>query len=274
MATLDRGGSAIHYDVEGAGPPVLFIQGCGVGGDGWRPQLDALKERYTVISFDNRGYGRSGPAKEITVAAMSADSLALLDALGFDEAHIVGHSLGGVIAQQVALDAPARVRSLSLLCTFGRGRDGARLTPFLFWIALRLRIGPRAARRRAFLEMVMPDSVLRAMDRDAEALRIGRLFGRDLADNPSIMMQQVRALGAHDISARLGELAATPTLVISAEHDRIAPPARGRALAAAIGTARYVEIEGAGHGVTLQEADAINALLFEHLNVVEARNGR
>lgn len=266
MPTLTRDGCAIHYDVEGSGPPVLFIQGCGVGGDGWRPQLDALKERYTVISFDNRGYGRSSPAKEITVAAMAADSLALLDALGEERAHLVGHSLGGVIAQQLALDAPTRVKSLALLCTFARGRDGARLTPFLFWIALRLRIGPRAARRRAFLEMVMPEAALRTMDRDAEAARIGRLFGRDLSDNPSIMMQQVRALGAHDISARLHELASKPALVVSAEHDRIAPPTRGRELAAAIGTARYVEIEGAGHGVTLQKADEINQLLLEHLS--------
>lgn len=266
MPTLPRDGCTLHYDVEGSGPPVLLIQGCGVGGDGWRPQLDALKERYTVVSFDNRGYGRSAPARDITVEAMAADAFAVLDALGFAGAHLVGHSLGGVIAQQMALDAPSRVRSLSLLCTFGRGRDGARLTPFLLWIALRLRIGPRPARRRAFLEMVIPDGALRTIDRDAEAARIGRLFGRDLADNPPIMMQQVRALGAHDISARLGELAAIPTLVISAEHDRIAPPSRGRALAAAIGSARYVELEGAGHGVTLQKADQINALLLEHLD--------
>lgn len=266
MPVLERDGTLLHYETAGdAGPPVLLVQGCGVSGEGWRPQVDALARDHRVAVFDNRGIGKSTLGGPVTIAEMVLDVRAILDTLGWSSAHIVGHSMGGIIAQQLALDAPERVRSLSLLCTFFRGRDGARLTPWMLWISLRIRLGSRPARRRAFLEMVIPRALLDAVDRDAMSADIGRLFGRDLADQPAILMQQVRALGAHDASQALGALAHVPTLVVSAEEDRVAPRAQGRALAAAIGGARYVEIEGAAHGVTIQKADEINALLTAHI---------
>lgn len=272
MPTIDRGGAPLHYELAGDdGPPVVLVQGCGVAGQGWGPQVEALAQSHRVVVFDHRGIGKSGLAGAVTVAEMVGDVRALLDALGWASAHLVGHSMGGVVAQQLALDAPERVRSLSLLCTFWRGRDGARLTAWMLWISLRLRIGPRAARRRAFLEMVMPRSVLAAADRDAMAADVGRLFGRDLAEQPAIVMQQVRALGAHDASAQLARLSSIPTLVVSAAEDRVAPPAQGRALAAAVEGARYVEIEDAAHGVVIQKAAAINALLLEHITGAERR---
>jgi len=273
MPTIDRDGAPLHYELAGeSGPPVLLVQGCGVAGEGWRPQVEALSRNHRVVVFDNRGIGKSGLSGPVTVAHMVDDARALLAALGWSSAHVVGHSLGGIIAQQLALDTPARVRSLSLLCTFFRGKDGARLTPWMLWISLRMRIGSRAARRRAFLAMVMPDALLEAMDvagRDAMADDVGRLFGRDLADQPAIVMAQVRALGAHDTSTIVDQLSPLPTLVVSAAEDRVAPPAQGRALAAAIRGSRYVEIEGAAHGVVIQKADAINALLEEHFSDVE-----
>ena len=273
MPTIDRDGVPLHYELSGdSGPPVLFVQGCGVAGEGWGPQVDALSRNHRVAVFDHRGIGKSGLSGPVTVATMVDDARALLDALGWSSAHVVGHSLGGIIAQQLALDTPERVRSLSLLCTFFRGRDGARLTPWMLWVSLRMRIGSRAARRRAFLEMVMPPVVLEALDvegRDAMAADIGRLFGRDLADQPSIVMQQVRALGAHDTSAILDQLSPLPTLVVSAAEDRVAPPTQGRALAAAIRGSRYIEIEGAAHGVVIQKAGEVNALLEAHFDEVE-----
>ncbi len=279
MPTLDRDGVALFYEVAGSsGPPVLLIQGCGVAGEGWRPQIDALARDHRVAVFDNRGIGKSGlpstTGKPVTlnVADMASDARALMDHLAWDSAHVGGHSLGGVIAQQLALDTPARVRSLSLLCTFFRGRDGARLTPWILWLSIKMRVGSRASRRRAFLEMVMPGSVLDAMPAaaiDAMAADIGRLFGRDLADQPTIVMQQVKALGAHDTSAQLDRLSDLPTLVVSAAEDRVAPPAQGRALSSAIRGSRYVEVENAAHGVVIQKADAINALLVEHIAAAE-----
>lgn len=275
MPMLNLADTAIHYFVEGSGAPVLFIQGVGVVGEGWRPQLDALRERYQVCAYDNRGLGRSAPLTgKTSVEELARDARALLDALGWESAHVVGHSLGGVIAQQLALDCPERIRSLSLLCTFVRGRDGARASPRVAWIGVRTRVGTRAMRRRAFLELLLPRAMREQFDLDALAEELRPRFGRDLAENPPVMMSQLRALGAHDVSARLGELGSIPTLVVSAEEDLIAPPAQGRALAAAIPEARYVELDGAAHGVPLHSPERIDRLLAEHLDACERRRVR
>lgn len=265
MPELDRGDATLWYEVRGDGPPVLLVQGVGVAGSGWRPQVDALSGRYAVCAYDNRGVGRSTLSGALSIEAMAADGLALMDALGWDRAHVVGHSMGGLIAQQIALSAPDRVRSLCLMCTFGRGEEGASMSPSMMWSAIKARLGTRAMRRAAFLELVIPNAQLAGADRAAIAAELGALCGRDLADSPPILMKQVRAMGRHDHWARLPELAAIPTLVMSAEHDRIAPPAYGRALAEAIDGARYVEIAGAGHVAPIREADEVNALLLAHL---------
>jgi len=275
---------SLHYDLAGVadGPPIVMIQGCGVCGSGWRPQVEALAARHPVLSFDNRGIGQSDAerrfgAGEITVSAMASDVTALMDHLGWPSAHVVGHSMGGAVAQELALTARERVRSLSLLCTFHRGSDATRVTPWMLWVGVRTRVGSRAARRRAFLEMITTPA-LRASrggaGLDAMAEELGALFGRDLADSPPILMQQLRALGAYDASARLGELAPLPTLVVSGAEDRIAPAASGRALAAAIPGAEYVEIPGAAHALTVHEADRVGALLARHIEGAEASESR
>src|SRR5678816_4531102 len=178
MITLDRLGVAICYELAGQGPPVLLIQGVGVVGEGWRPQVDALKQRFQMLIFDNRGIGKSVPCTgPISIEAMAQDARAIMDAAGWDSAHVVGHSMGGVIAQQLALDCPQRVRSLSLLCTFGRGKDAARLTPSVLWMTLRTRMGTRRMRRRAFLEMLWPKTELQTVNLDELAVQIATLVG-------------------------------------------------------------------------------------------------
>jgi pimeloyl-ACP methyl ester carboxylesterase len=263
MQTLDRpGGMRIAYDVVGKGPPVLFIQGVGVPGEGWRPQLDGLADRYTCAWFDNRGLGGSSPVTgALTVRDCVEDAVAVLDALGWSKAHIVGHSLGGIIAHQLALDAPNRVRTLSLLCTFTRGKDAARLTFATAWMGVRTRVGTARMRRSAFLAMILSPSERKGADPDALAARYGTWFQRDLADHPDVEMKQVRAMSQHDESHRLTGLSHVPTLIVSASDDPIALPIYGRQLARKITGSWYVEIGGASHGVTMSRPDAINALL-------------
>jgi pimeloyl-ACP methyl ester carboxylesterase len=200
---------------------------------------------------------------------MAADALAVLDAEGIAAAHVVGHSMGGSIATALAIAAPSRVRSLALLCTFRRGRDATALTPAVLWFGLRTRIGTRAMRRNAFLALVMPRDWLRAVDRAALAREVAGIFGRDLADEPGMTMPQLRALARCDAGDRLAALAAIPTIVVSGADDRIACPASGRALAAAIPGARHVEMPNAGHALTIQRADEINALLRDHFEGTE-----
>jgi pimeloyl-ACP methyl ester carboxylesterase len=262
--TLDTADGRLAYERTGRGPAVLLIQGAGVVGNGWRPQVDALADRYDIVTFDNRGIGASELRGRVRVEGLARDALAIMDAEALDRFHVAGHSMGGLIAQEIALTSPARVASLALLCTFAQGSEGARITLSMLATALRTRIGTRAMRRSAFLELVMPGDYLQSVDRAALAAELAPLFGRDLADNPSIMLKQVSAMAKFDAFDRLPSLAAIPTLVVSAAHDRIARPAYGRRLAAAIPGATYVEIAGAGHGVTIQRAGEINALLDRH----------
>ena len=126
--TLQRNQVDVHYELGGTihGPRLLFIQGVGVIGEGWRPQVLELNGYFQTLVFDNRGIGRSQPCRgPISIEAMADDARALLDEVGWESAHVIGHSMGGVIAQQLALDCPKRISSLSLLCTFLRGKDAA-----------------------------------------------------------------------------------------------------------------------------------------------------
>jgi pimeloyl-ACP methyl ester carboxylesterase len=256
----------LTYARRGSGAGVLLIQGVGAIGAVWRPQTDALSKRYSTIAFDNRGIGASrNLSGALSIEAMATDALAIMEAEGLDQFHVVGHSMGGLIAQEVALCAPGRVKSLSLLCTFARGTQAARLTPAMIFMGMRTRIGTRAMRRSAFLELVVPPAVLASRGAAVLGEEMGRLFGRDLADQPPIIMKQVQAMRRYDPSSRLGSLAAIPTLVVSGELDRIALPRFGHELAASIPGARYVALPGAAHGVPVQDAPLINRLLSEHL---------
>ena len=266
MKQLQRPGATIHYVREGTGTPLVLVQGAGVIGEGWRPQIDALRASHAIVAPDNRGIGGSTyRASALTIEDMAADVLAIADAEGFDRFHLAGHSIGGLIAQEIALRARSRVLGLALLCTFERGGQASRLTPAIIWKGLRTRIGTRAMRRQAFMELVMPGGYLAGVDREALASQLATLFGHDLADQPAIVMKQLGAASRFDASGRLQDLAGVPTLVLSARHDAIALPEYGRALAARIPGARYVEIADGGHAVTIQCAHEVNALLAEHL---------
>ncbi|MFN7978599.1 MAG: alpha/beta fold hydrolase [Vicinamibacterales bacterium] len=253
----------------GRGIPVLFIQGVGAPGGGWRPQTDGLADRCDCVWFDNRGAGLSVPAnRPISVEQMARDALAVMDAADWSTAHVVGHSLGGIVAQQVALETRGRVRSLSLLCTFPAGRFVAPLSARMAWLGMRTRVGTRRMRQRGFLRLVLPP----AMTPDgAIAAEVSALFGHDLADQPPIAAEQLRALRAADLTSRLATLTGMPTLVVTATHDPIAPPSAGRALAEALPGARYVEVPDASHGLPITHAALTNRLLFEHIAAAERR---
>jgi pimeloyl-ACP methyl ester carboxylesterase len=236
---VERSGCRLHAQVSGNGPRVVLIQGVGVHGDGWLPQVRRLGQEFCCMRIDNRGIGRSMPAgSSISVEQMTEDVGSLMDAAGWDEAHIVGHSLGGLVALELALSAPHRVKSLALLCTSASGRDLVRMTWWTMSIGLRMKVGPRRSRRRAFLEMVMPRSSLSGADHDDLAASLAPLFGYDLANQPIFAFKQAAAARSYSAENRLGELSGTPTIVMTGSHDRVALPKHGAALAARIRNAR------------------------------------
>lgn len=256
----------MKYEVCGEGEPVVFIQGAGVHGSGWAPQVAELSARYRCLSFDNRGIGANQPNnRKLTIPLMAEDAAAIMDTEGWESAHIVGHSMGGLIALHLALAHRKRVRSLSLLCTFADGRIPTRPTGRMIWLGIRTRIGSRSQRRNAFPEMVMPKSVLANADRSQLAHNLGRLFGHDLADQSPIIMRQLSAMRAYDATPRLAELAGIPTLVVSASEDLIAPACGGKTLADGIPGARFIELNDAAHAVPIHNPTQINNLLREHL---------
>jgi pimeloyl-ACP methyl ester carboxylesterase len=258
-------GCRLGFEVRGCGPAAVFIQGLGIHGKAWAPQIDGLAAKYECLSFDNRGVGLSQPLGcRLTLEQMAEDTLVLMDAQGWQSAHLVGQSMGGLIAIEIALKARHRVRSLTLLCSFPRGRDVFPLTSGMIWSWLRTQVGPRRQRRKAMLELVMPESALVAADPELLAAELAPLFGFDLAVQPSVCRRQLWALVRHDTTARLGQLDGLPTLIVNATHDRIAPPSIGRAMAAGIRGARFIEIAGASHAAAIQHAARINALLMEH----------
>lgn len=269
MPTIATRHARIQYWKAGTGPAVVLVQGAGVIGEGWRPQIDALKDRFTVIWIDNRGIGQSiTTSPDLSIQDMADDVLAVAEAERLQQFHLVGHSMGGLIAQHLALDARRRVLSLSLMCTFQKGRQATAMSWAMLLIAMRSRIGTRRMRRHAFVEMVMPPGYLATTDRERLCEGLKGMFGRDLADQPPIVTRQLHAMSRFDASTRLAALAGIPTLVLSAAEDLIARPDYGRALAAAIPGASFVEVPAAGHAVTIQCADEVNAVLLRHLDGV------
>lgn len=262
-------GCKFAYRLRGQGPPIVFIQGTGVHGDGWNPQIDQLQQQFSCLSFDNRGMGQSLPLpKRLTVEQMALDTLALMDCLNWQSAHLVGHSLGGLIAQSVAIAAPERVRSLSLLCTFSRGADATKLTWKMFWTGLRTYIGTRQMRRRAFCEIVLPPSLWSMKDQWANQLE--PLFGHDLADQPRVVMKQLSAMKNYDATAQLSKINHLPTLIVGAKFDPIARPEVIDKLAWRFPSSRVIKVDHASHGLPIHSAAEVNQLLVKHITAIES----
>jgi pimeloyl-ACP methyl ester carboxylesterase len=263
-------GGLLYHQVSGQGAPLVLIQGVGVHHTGYSLQLPALEPRFRCLVCDNRGVGRSpAPAGRLTVDGMARDVLDLMDAQGWASAHLAGHSLGGLVALRVAQRHRKRVQSLALLCTFADGRRagaGARMA----LLGLRSRIGTRAMRRQAFLEILADRQSLEQADRIALAERMAALLGHDLADHAPIEMAQLRAMRACDARPGLAALAGLPTLVLGGDEDPISPPATTRAIAEGIPGARCVILERASHGVIVHQPERVNPLLLEHLTAAEA----
>jgi pimeloyl-ACP methyl ester carboxylesterase len=257
-------GAELSIEVRGTGPDVLFVQGVGLGGRAWSPQVDELSRDYHCITFDNRGIGRSsGDTHALSVDVMARDALAVLDSLHIEDAHLVGHSLGGVIIQRLALLAPERVASLSFLCTFAGGRDLASPSVRLMWLGARSRFGTRRMRREAFARLIMPDAYLRERGKEQVMSELEQLFGRPLWEAQNIADVQLRALRAHDERERLHDLKHLRSIVLSGRHDPIATESANAALADLIG-ANHHEWDDASHALPIQHPVAVNAVLRAH----------
>jgi 3-oxoadipate enol-lactonase len=253
--TVAGDGARIHYEVAGRpdGEPLLLVQGLGADLKGWAAQRYALGRTYRLVLVDNRGAGRSDkPAGPYDLEVMAADAVAVLDAEGIDAAHVMGASMGGVIAQIIAVRHASRVRSLVLSCTACH-HHGWRLELLESWAALAEERGMRALAAEAIRWLVGPRHHVRFR------LPFGLLSPLVLNLPAHAFAAQARAITAmsDDVRDEL-RFVDVPTLVIVGTQDILTPLADSEELVERIAGAELSVISGAAHGLMIEAANAFN----------------
>ena len=252
-------GTKIYWEEHGSGEPLLLIMGLGYTLDMWYRTTPVLAEHYRVIVFDNRGVGRSDvPPGPYPLSVMASDAAAVMDAAGIDTAHVFGVSMGGMIAQEFALQYPARVRSLILGCTTCGGPEAVAADDEVMK-ALFARATMTAEEGIHLMVPYIYDAAT-PRARLEEDFNIRR---RTYPTSEGYLAQVMGVLGWESFS-RLSEITA-PTLVIHGESDRLVPPGNGELLAKSIAGARLVMLPAASHIFMTDQPEASNEAILSFL---------
>ena len=263
MPTLESNGIQMAYELRGDGPPLALISGVGYGGWFWNRLLPRLTPRFSVLTFDNRGAGGSDkPDGPYTTGQLAADTLGLLDALGLGTVFLFGHSLGGFIAQEVALARPGIVRRLILAATTSGGPNVAPISPEALSILMNRGGDPETLVMRGLALATAPGFAQRQPDLAQELLAYrltGPVPGAQYA-------AQVMAGAQHNAESRLAQIAC-PTLVLFGAEDKVVPPANAELLAGKIGGARVTILPGLGHLFPIEDPALTAEAVVEFLGV-------
>lgn len=261
MPTVAANGIELYYEEHGTGEPLLCVNGLGADVLAWAFQVPAFSERFRTILFDHRDVGRSsyveGPYE---VADMARDALELADALGLESFHLLGISMGGTVAQRMALIAPERVRTLTLAVTFGGGGAWARERARQWGEEMLRKTREQRIDELMLLtlsEALYENSVIVALTRE-------RLLAHPTPQPVEAFVRQIVASGAHEARGELGSLG-MPVHVIGAEHDLLVPVWKSRELAALIPGARLTVIERSPHALHIERAAEFNAAVLDFL---------
>jgi aminoacrylate hydrolase len=260
MPTVAIGEERLYYEEHGQGPALLLVPGLSGQGVFWARQVPELARRFRVIVHDHRGTGQSSHSRiRYSVEQMAGDVIALLDALGIDSAHLVGHSTGGAIGQVMAQDHPRRLRSLVLSATWA-GPDPFFRRLFESRREILTRLGPEAYLRASILMLAPPwwvsanDAAIAAQHRAA----VPALAPID------VQASRIDAILGFDRRARMADIR-VPTLVIVAEDDMVTPRFYSDELADGIPGAKLVVLPRGGHFVPQILPDPYNAAVGEFL---------
>jgi 3-oxoadipate enol-lactonase len=268
MTLIAVGGHELDYERSGAadGPPLLLIMGMSGTALHWGEAfLELLRPSFDVIAYDHRGVGASTPLDgAITIAEMADDAAGLLRALEIDRAHVVGISMGGMIAQELALAHPELIRTLTLGCTYCGGERSTLTSPEVMQrIAETMLSGDRERALRTGFEV----NISKAAEKANPALYEQALtIGARRAVAVPVIMAQVQACAAHDTYERLPDLQ-MPTLVIHGTEDMMLPAQNGELIASRIPGARLEIFDGAGHLFFWEQPERSARLLLEHTAV-------
>ncbi len=255
-------GSELHYERRGRGAPLLLIQGMGANSMHWgEPFLAALERDFELILYDHRGVGRSGPLTgDITTADLAADALALLDALEIERTHVFGFSMGGMVAQELALSAAQRIATLTLASTSPGGTQSKPTSSEVVQaLTAAVLSGDRERVLRTGFQIVVSD----AYSGDAGNYAAFAAAARQHPATIPVLMDQQIAVVAHDTYGRLRSLH-LPTLVIHGTEDRMLSHVNGDLIAALIPGARLELLDGVGHLVFWEQPERTAALVREH----------
>lgn len=266
MPTAKVNGINLHYKVHGQGEPLVMIMGFSGTHAGWIFQRHAFQKHFQVITFDNRGVGKTDkPSGPYSIRMMAEDTIGLMTHLGIEKAHILGVSMGGYIAQEIAINYPERVEKLVMGCTYAR-QDERCGHSTEYHLGLGLPDGCSAEE----LKKVPVSKVLRT---EFPLAFNGRLFqivaafvmnfyARRMATGG--VAAQFQAIAEHDTLERL-HLIQAPTLIITGTQDRIIKPASSEVLEKMIPNARLVNIDGGSHSVFIGKRGRFNKEVLDFL---------
>ena len=261
MPSVDAGGTELHYVRAGEGEPMLLIQGMSATHLAWgRPFLAQLEGNFECTVFDNRGMGLSGRAElPFGITDLAGDTLALLDALELERVHVVGISMGGMIAQELALAHPERIRTLTLGATYCGGPGSTLMDRAdLQLLGAAMASGDREQVLRAMWEINLSPSFREDDTRYASF----REMAQALPASKEVIVQQMQACAAHDTSARL-EQVLVPTQVVHGTADRLLKVGNGEQIAGLLGVEPQL-LEDVGHLFWWEQPQRSAALVREH----------
>jgi len=261
MPTIDANGQTLYYEVHGDGEPLLCVQGLAADTLAWTLQVAAFSARHRTVIFDNRDVGRSSMATGgYAVADMAQDALALADALELESFHLLGMSLGGAIAQEMTIAAPARVRTLTLAVTWAGGGAWSRKLSEV-WSA-RVQRTSREERVDELLLLTLSEQFFE--NTQAVAYMRNLILENPHPQPADAFARQLDAGSRHDVRASLPSLA-VPTHVIGAEHDILVPVWKSHELAELISSAELTVLEAAPHGLNVERAEEFNRAVLDFI---------
>jgi pimeloyl-ACP methyl ester carboxylesterase len=258
MPQLTRDGVRLYYERHGDdGDPLLLVMGLGSPLELWEFQTPVLARSHRVCVYDNRGVGRSDkPAGPYDVRTLAADAIAVLDACDFGRAHVVGLSMGGMIAQELAIRYPDRVGALVLAGTWAKPDDQVRATAATSGFDAAA-LDPKQLFKLMMGLVLSPEFVAR--ERDWLAATRHRMLANVSVEG---FMAQLAAAMAHDATAELGRIAA-PTLVLKPARDMLIPPRASDELARLIPGAQLLTFDHAAHGFNVEQPDKFNRAVID-----------
>jgi 3-oxoadipate enol-lactonase len=266
MAIAEVNRQRLYYEVHGEGEPLLCVHGLACDTLAWIPQVQAFAAAHRTVIFDNRDVGQSSMADDdYEIADMARDALALADELELDSFHLLGVSMGGAIAQEVATQAPERVRTLTLAVTFPAGGPYARRLAEV-WSARVCQIS-----RDQHIDELMLMNHSEAFYESPEMVEFIRtaILNNPYPQPPEAFGRQLAACGRHETRERLGSLT-MPTHVIGGEYDTLVPVWKSREIASLIPGSKLTVLPQAPHGLSLERAEEFNAAVLEFLREAAA----